>query len=178
MCNTFDTIPYDASLIPLASHFDCANSVMNRFLKDPVSLQSYHGKTYVLLSDDKSVIIGYYNIGTGYVAQEMDGKKVKIGGAAHINYFALDKRFHHFPAGCQNDKIFYMSDLLLRDCIGRIRQIRENHIGFSFVTLCSTINGYKLYLRNKFYDIDDDMDFAADKTEKDCYLMYYPLDYE
>ena len=178
MHSIFDTIPYDASMTPLASHFDCTNSVMNQFLRDSRSLQSCYGKTYVLLSDDKTAIIGYYNIGTGYVAQDIDGKKVKIGGAAHINYFALDKQFHHMPAGARSGKVFYMSDLLLEDCIRRISEIREDHIGFSFITLCSTDRGYRLYQRNDFSDLEDDMDFAADKTEKDCYLMYYPLDYE
>lgn len=178
MCNTFDTVPYDASHIKLASHFDCTNSAMNQFLRDSRSLQSGYGKTYVWLSDDGNSIMGYYNIGTGYVAQEINGITMKIGGSAHINYFALDKHLHHLPTEYRNGKQLYISDALLEDCLKRIAAIREEHIGFSFVTLCSTSRGLKLYRRNDFCDLEDDMSFDIDETEKDCYLMYLPLDYE
>ncbi|MDO5378876.1 MAG: hypothetical protein Q4G52_11135, partial [Clostridia bacterium] len=75
--------------------------------------------------------------------QETDGVRQKIGGSAHINYFALDERFHRrlLYQGEHANESVYMADLLLNDCVDRIENIRANHIGFSFITLCSTERG-------------------------------------
>lgn len=180
MSSAFNTVPYDASLVALASHFCCGNAIIDHFLREPDALNPGYGKTYVWLSDDRKAIIGYYNIGVGYIEQVVDGVRQKIGGSAHINYFALDERFHRklvhrFDNQRQN---VYMADQLLHDCIDRIESIRANHIGFSFITLCSTERGYRLYKRNDFQTLDDDLTFTRDKVEHNCALMYFPLDYE
>lgn len=178
MSSAFKTIPYDASLHVLASHFSCGNIVIDRFLRDPEALDPGYGKTYVWLSDDRTAIIGYYNLGVGYIEQVADGVRQKIGGSAHINYFALDERFHRKFVYHDLNQNVYMSDLLLLDCIDRIKRIRADHIGFSFITLCSTERGYRLYARNDFQALDDDLSFARDKVEHNCSLMYFPLDFE
>jgi len=180
MCNTFDTVPYDASHTELASAFSCGNRIIDQFLRDSKAFDISYGKTYVWLTDDKSAIIGYYNIGVGYIEQCIDGKYQKIGGSAHINYFALDKKFHRkliFPSEDAGRNV-YIADRLLNDCILRIEEIRKNHIGYSFITLCSTERGHRLYCRNDFCELENDMKFSPDETENQCYLMYFPLDYE
>lgn len=57
------------------------------------------GITYVLLSDDKDFIIGYFNISVGRIDQiekVMDHTYyIPMGGAININYLAVDKRLQH-----------------------------------------------------------------------------------
>lgn len=48
--------------IPLVKNFDCGNVVINNFLNSENALDFNQGITYVLLSDDKDFIIGYFNI--------------------------------------------------------------------------------------------------------------------
>lgn len=184
MYKAFDTVPYDASHTALASAFQSGNNVIDQFLRDESrAFDTSYGKTYVWLTDDRTAIIGYYNIGVGYIEQRTDSKYQKIGGSAHINYFALDRRFHRrlihsADASVEDDRNVYLADQLLHDCIARIEDIRKKHIGFSFITLCSTERGYRLYQRNDFFDLDDDLNFSPKETENQCYLMYFPLDYE
>ena len=40
------------------------------------------------------------------------------------------------------------------------------------------MEGYSLYKRNAFEILEDDMSFSVEEAEKDCILMYLPLDYE
>ena len=135
-------IPYDSEIQRLAAKFDCGNSHLNAFLKSSRALDPGIGKTYVLLVDDASSIVGYYNIGVGYIEQQRDGMPQKMGGSVHINCFALDERFQKAPMDIpdlpDDGEIYHISDFLLNDCINRIEMIRDKHVGFSFITLCST----------------------------------------
>lgn len=62
------------------------------------ALDENQGITYVLLSDKKDFIIGYYNIEVGRGDQiEYIGDTVMyrpMGGAVNINYLAIHKKFH------------------------------------------------------------------------------------
>lgn len=53
---------------------------------------------------------------------------------------------------------------LLTDCMQRIEDIRRDHLGFTFVILSSTREGYHLYLLNGFEKLDDDMNFSMEET--------------
>ena len=53
----------------LKDHFRCGNIVIDNFLKNGNALDENQGITYVMLSDKKDVIVGYYNIETGRVDQ-------------------------------------------------------------------------------------------------------------
>ena len=55
--------------IPLVKNFDCGNVVINNFLNSENALDFNQGITYVLLSDDKDFIIGYFNISVGRIDQ-------------------------------------------------------------------------------------------------------------
>ncbi|WP_330637123.1 hypothetical protein, partial [Faecalicatena fissicatena] len=70
-----------------------------------------------------------------------------------------------------------LSDILLDDCMSRIEEIRRNHLGFMFVTLNSTKEGYSLYLRNGFENLEEDMHFTADESETECTPMYLCIDF-
>lgn len=97
----------------------------------------------------------------------------------HINCFALDENYHRQYQIQSPDCIkIRLSDLLLHDCISRIRRIRENEVGFTFITLCSTVEGQNLYTRNDFEILDEDLSFSVSEHDKDCILMYLPLDLE
>ena len=72
---------YDASFQKLASHFHSGNTYLDNFLKGYASLDNGYGKTFIWLSNDLSDIIGYYNIGTGYIEQELNNSFSKIGGS-------------------------------------------------------------------------------------------------
>ena len=151
----------------LSQSFDCGNQALSSFLKSYDALNDFFGKTYVMASDKS--IIGYYNISTGHI---QDDNKIRIGGTVYINYLAVDTQY-------QKKKInnCYISDLLLFDCLRRINDFREN-IGFGFVTLSSTDEGYYLYKRNDFFELEDNMHIAKNHGEDTCIPMYFPLDYE
>jgi len=160
-----------------ADKFDCGNFILNAFLRGTESLDCDYGKTFVLLTDDDSAIIGFYNIGMSSLDSLDAGVRVKIGGAVHINGFALDSKYQRavqeiLPDGTSIN----LSDFLLIDCIERIMDIRQSYVGCAFITLCATERGYHLYKRNGFIDLDEDLRFSFDPAEKKCIPMYYPID--
>lgn len=186
MSEKLNVVPYDANYQKLASSFESGNTYLDKFLREPLSLEDWFGKTYVFLSDTNDAIIGYYNIGTGYIEHVSAEGRRKIGGSIHINCLALDKRYHGLLQATTPDGIkVNLSDFLLHDCIQKIFEVR-NIVGFSFITLCSTRQGYNLYLRNDFEELDGDLHFSIEEgtqysTSDDadfCAPMYLPLDAE
>lgn len=138
-------------------------------MKNHDALDDMFGKTYVMISDNK--IIGYYNISTGCIE---DFSGIRTGGSVYINCLAVDRNY-------QKKKIkstAYYSDILLADCLNRIENIRENALGFSFVTLSSTNEGYHLYDRNGFSPLEEDMKIAKNIGENTCIPMYFAVDLE
>ena len=121
--------------IPLVKNFDCGNVVINNFLNSENALDFNQGITYVLLSDDKDFIIGYFNISVGRIDQiekVMDHTYyIPMGGAININYLAVDKRLQHTLL-VPEAKIYY-GDLF------RIRiRIAKNYI-----------NGLMIFLKDR-----------------------------
>lgn len=179
MCNKLNVVRYDASLQKLASLFHSGNDYLDRFLRESPSLDNNIGKTFVFLSDDNNTIIGYYNLGLGYIEQ-IEGNTVhKIGGAVHINCFALDERYHGiFQAYTDEGVKVNLSDVLLDDCMQKFEQLRDEYVGFSFVTLSSTKEGYSLYERNGFETLEEDMNFSVEASEEECIPMFLAMDIE
>ena len=167
--------PLDASIQVLASAFDCGNTHIDSFLKGPTALDKGFGKTYVWLDDDDTKILGFYNIGTGSIDCCEGKMRYKLGGSIHINDFALDQK-------CRGVKIMEgtnMSDVLLEDCIQRILFFRECFAGYTFVTLQSTADGYNLYRRHDFEELEEEMELLkVPEKEKGCTPMYLALDIE
>lgn len=171
----FITAPYDLELLNKYSNgFDCGNRFITSFFKDTVSLDFSRSSTYVQLSYDKRDVVGFYSISMSYLEETGNIKNFKIAGAAHIDFFALNGKYH----GKRTEDGLKLSDLLLRDCIKRVEMIRKEHIACAFITLASTREGYSLYLRNGFEELDDDISFTISSDEKQCIPMYLPLDYE
>ena len=169
--------PLDASLQLLASNFHCGNSKIDWFLKNPTALDIGFGKTFVWLEDDNKRIIGFYNISTGCINGYDGHYFYKLGGCVHINEFALDETYHgiQIADGSQPN----MSDALLSDCIERILFLRKQYVGFSFITLQSTREGYSLYRRHDFEELEGDMDITNIQGEdEDCKPMFLALDIE
>lgn len=155
----------------LSQSFDCGNEALSLFLKSHDALDDFFGKTYVMIDRSNHCVIGYYNISTGHVE---DAFHIRMGGTIYINCLAIDKKY-------QKRKIesgFYYSDVLLGDCFKRISDLRDEYIGFAFVTLSSTGEGYHLYERNGFFRMEEDMQIAKNTGEDTCTPMYLPLDYE
>ena len=170
---------YDASYQKLASSFHSGNDYLDRFLQIPDSLNDNIGKTYILIFEDEKTIIGYFNLGVGYIEQATDGITVrKIGGAIHFNCLALDEKYHGLQIHMDNGDKIRLSDILLDRCMQKIAEIRQKDVGFSFVTLSSTKAGYHLYLRNGFERLDGDMNFSIEESEDGCIPMYYAIDVE
>lgn len=177
--NQINVVLYDASYQKLASSFHSGNEYLDQFLKDSISLDNNFGKTYVLLTDDNKKIVGYYNLGVGYIEQTEYGIRRKIGGAVHINCFALDREYQGTVQEYLEDgTVIHTSDFLLLDCMEKIKEIRVKHLGFTFVILSSTEEGYHLYLRNGFEKLDDDISFSLEEAEEGCIPMYYAIDVE
>jgi hypothetical protein len=158
--------------------FDCGNLRLNLFFNGSESLDTGIGKTYVFLSEDESVMLGYYNLTTGMI-NDVDNPRNRIGGAVHINCFALDNRYHGLLQDYDsNGNSIKLSDIFFRQCIETILSLRDR-IGFTFITLSSTREGYSLYKRAMFEELDEDMFIAEKDMEQDgCIEMYYPLDIE
>lgn len=170
-------IALDASIQKLASAFCCGNPHIDNFLRSGQALDVGFGKTFVWLTEgEKAEIIGYYNIAAGSINQ-IDGERVsKMGGAIHINEFAIHEKFRGKFID-ERLKLKY-SDILLGDCIQRIQHLRSQSIGVSFVTLHSTREGMNLYLRNDFCEIEEEMNLSKMDNEKECTPMYLALDLE
>lgn len=177
MRDKLNVVKYDASLQKLASNFHSGNTYLDRFLQESISLYDSFGKTYVFLTESNDAIIGYYNIGMGYIEQNDSDFSRKMGGAVHINCFALDERYHGLMQVITEEGVqINLSDVLLNDCLERIEDIRNQYIGFAFVTLSSTREGYSLYKRNGFDDLEDDMKFSVEDSDVECKLMYLPME--
>lgn len=65
----------------------------------------------------------------------------------------------------EDGTVIHTSDFLLLDCMEKIKEIRFYHLGFTFVTLSSTREGYHLYMRNGFEKLDDDISFSMEESE-------------
>lgn len=179
------TVELNADRQRLAQSFDCGGpSVFNAFLKGPKALDSSYGKTFVLVTEDAKSIIGYYNIGVGEVVISDGARILKCGGAIHINYLAVDKNYRGQTAimGADNLHGLRWSDVLLGDCLARIEHIRHQYIGFMFVTLSSSQDGFDLY-HNRFgfelfADVEDMSFYESDEDASGGTKMYLPLDNE
>lgn len=165
----------DANLQKLASNFKCGNDNIDDFLKTSKALDNGIGITYVWLSEDEDKILGYYNFTTGSLDTIDSDLRIKSGGAIHLNEFAMDISCHGISVQDVN-----MSDLLLYDFISRATFIRDNYVGYSFITLRSTSQGYNLYKRHDFEDVEEDMDFSPTmgKDSDGGSMMYLPLGIE
>lgn len=157
--------------------FNCGNSRLNGFFSGPEAMDPGVGKTYVFLSDDNAEMIGYYNITTGEII-EAQGQTKRIGGSIHINCFALDQRYHGLVEIKDEEGVdVKISDLLLRHCLNVIENLRTM-VGFAFVTLSSTKEGYDLYRRASFEKAEADMFIPEKEMSFNCIPMYLPLDLE
>lgn len=167
------TVPYTRELLSAARDFDCGNLAISSFLRSDDAFLEMVGKTFVMLLDKK--VIGYYNISTGHIE---DGNEYRVGGSVYINFFAVDQSVQKHKVSNADADTQNISDLLLSDCLNRICDLRSSHIGFAFITLSSTQEGYHLYERNGFFPLEDDMKIAKNQGEKTCAPMYFPIDYE
>lgn len=92
-----DVVKYTSEYERLKNNFECGNIIIDNFLKTGNALDENQGITYVLLSDNKDFIIGYYNIEVGRVDQVEDiGNSVvyrPMGGSVNINYLAIHSKY-------------------------------------------------------------------------------------
>ena len=164
----------------LTKDFECGNYIIDRFIKCSDALDENQGITYVMLSKQKDVIIGFYNIEAGRIDQiEQTGGLISyksMGGAVNINYLAIHSSFQKKKIGVNEGRNIYLGDLLLNDCEKRILDLRKK-VGISFVTLCSTNEGYYLYkVRNSYEDFEDDMSISISDRDVNTYKMYKCVD--
>ena len=164
----------------LVKDFECGNIIIDNFLRNGNALDENQGITYVLLSDKKDVIIGYYNIEVGRVDQIEDVGDTTIykpmGGSININYLAIDSSYQGTKIAEINGKKIYLGDYLLRDCEKKILKLRKE-VGIVFITLYSTEQGYHLYHeRNSYEDFEDDMSTFVQESDHKCYKLYKCVD--
>lgn len=173
--SNYYTIPFNRKIMNLLYKFDCGNEGINNFLMSYESLNLRHGKTYVWLDDSRSVIVGYYNIGTGSINIFENNRWYKAGGSLHINYFAMDKRFQGIRIKVNEKQNIKLSEALLHDLNNRALNIRKRDLGYRYITLCSTLAGEKLYKDNGFDYLNPLVSFYCDEQEEDCIQMYKVL---
>lgn len=164
----------------LKDHFKCGNIVIDNFLKNGNALDENQGITYVMLSDKKDFIIGYYNIETGRVDQiEEVGADIlykPMGGTVNINYLAIHSDYQGIMVAEVEGRKIYLGDILLNDCEKRILELRK-HVGIAFITLCSTDEGYHLYkIRNSYEDFEEDMSNFVQESDTSSHKLYKCVD--
>ena len=79
----------------------------------PEALNDSFGKTYAWLENDNCRIIGFYNISAGSIDYLDNDSVYKMGGAVHINDFAIAQEYQ----GVEVASGINMSDILLDECI-------------------------------------------------------------
>lgn len=170
---------YTSANRELAKTFSSGNNFLDEFLRSPDAFNDGIGKTFVWINEKRTEIIGYYNIGVGYIDMYNGNDKYKVGGAIHLNFFALDNKYRGVVIGKRDDgKDVRVSDQLFYDFMQKVFSLRQNYIGFSFVTLAATEEGYSLYKRNFFEELEADFHFSFKDDEKGCIPMYLALDTE
>ena len=96
-------------------------------------------------------------MGVGYIDAYDGDDKYKVGGSIHLNFFALNNSYRGVVVDIKEDGTkIKVSDQLFADFMNKVYLLREKYIGFSFVTLAATEEGYSLYKRNQFEDLDAD----------------------
>ena len=123
----------------LAKKFSSGNIFLDEFIKSPDAFNDSIGKTFVWINEKRTEIIGYYNIGVGYIDMYNGDEKYKVGGAIHLNFFALNNKYRGIVIGKRDDgKNIRVSDQLFYDFMQKVFALRQKYIGFSFVTLAAT----------------------------------------
>jgi hypothetical protein len=171
------TEPLTEKMRYLTQSFKSGNDFLDQFLRSDDALNSSIGKTFVWVNEKRNEIIGYYNLGVGYIDMFNGDDKYKIGGSIHLNFFALNAPYRGIKAGTKDNDI-KISDRLFADFIQKVYELREKYIGFAFVTLAATDEGYSLYKRNYFEDLEEGLHFSFKDDEKGCRPMYLALDCE
>ncbi len=159
--------------VSLLKGFSCNNNVIDNFLKNGDALDENQGITYILLSDEKNIVIGYFNIEVGRVdqIQNINGniQITPMGGSVNINYLAVDSRFQHTKIGEIAGRNIYIGDYLVHRCEMIIKKLRKK-VGISFITLYSTKEGLNLYKnRNGYEEFEDDMSTFIKESDKYSY---------
>ncbi len=179
MKTRINTEIFTKDLSRLADAFSSGNDFLDSFLQSKDAFDNGIGKTFVWINEKRTEIIGYYNIGVGYIDTYNGEDKYKIGGSIHLNFFALDRKYRGVVIGKREDgEAVKVSDQLFADFIQKVFSLRQNYIGFSFITLAATDEGYSLYKRNYFDDLEADLHFSFKDDEKGCRPMYLALDIE
>lgn len=170
---------FTADIANLANNFSSGNEFLDQFLQSADAFNNAIGKTFVWVNEKRTEIIGYYNIGVGYIDMYNGDEKYKVGGSIHLNFFALNEKYRGIILGRKKDgTAIKVSDQLFADFMQKVFILREEYIGFSFVTLAATDEGYSLYKRNYFEDLEEDFHFSFKDDEKGCRPMYLALDIE
>ena len=164
----------------LRDSFKCGNNIIDNFLREGNALDENQGITYVMLSDKRDVIIGYYNIEVGRIDQREEvGNNIfyrPMGGTVNINYLAIHRDFQGIKVATVDDKNIYLGDILLNDCERRILSLRKQ-VGITFITLYSTNEGYHLYKGRTIYeDFEDDMSTFVQESDQKCFKLYKCID--
>lgn len=121
-------------------------------------------------------MIGFYNITTADMEYLDNQKRYKAAGAIHINMLGVDMSYQGIVGYDVAHHPLVFADYLLNDCIQRAENLRSKHLGFSFITLSSTQQGYDLYTRNGFINANEDLSFSVMQGNELCTPMYYCFD--
>ena len=102
---------YTNELRPLSFKFSSGNIAIDNFLSSDDALDRTIGITYVLLDEERTRIIGYFNISVSRIDEiRLQNGEVTyhpLGGAAKINYLAVDSKFQHITEIKNISEIIY-----------------------------------------------------------------------
>lgn len=154
----------------LIENFDCGNLSVNSFLKSN-SFSDLDSTTYLWISEDEKDLIGFYSLSVGQINLDCLSISSYLGGTIKILYFAINYKYQHK----KDEEGFSFGDWLLYDCEERIRELHKL-IGFSFIMICSTEQGYHFYLKNDYEEFESDMTTLVYESDKKCYKLYKSIE--
>lgn len=101
----------------LCETFHCGNIILDEFIRSDRAMEKWYGKTYVLLNDNHSRMIGFYNITTADMEYLDNQKRYKAAGAIHINMLGVDMSYQGIVGYDVAHHPLVFADYLLNDCI-------------------------------------------------------------
>lgn len=154
----------------IIDNFSCGNIIIDNYINSENKNSFFNGVNYILYDDNKNVI-GFFNLIASELIGYSQGIQYPMGGSITIQYFAIDKKYQHKKI---NNKFSY-GDYLMQKCEDVIRNI-YNKVGFSFVLINSTEDGYSFYKRNGYEEFEQDMYSISDEADKKCYKLYKTIE--
>ncbi|MEG0276398.1 MAG: hypothetical protein RR630_05155 [Coprobacillus sp.] len=144
--------------------FNCGNLTINNYLKLNGTCFEI-AKTYILIDQISSKTIGFFSLCADTLLEREKNGIMHFNSAIRINMFAIDTKYQgKRDIGIDGTRVTFAHFLLIQ-CFKIIREIAENYIGASYITLYSTLEGLNLYKEVGKLNVVDDEYMMTDTVD-------------